>query len=82
MLFFGFGERKVEDFYYFCQRYSTYNNMADDYNIVQENEKRYPRFANFGEMMFLSYANLQMLFVVIKEGKAKYDCKKFQFQNG
>jgi hypothetical protein len=24
--------------------------MAEDYNILQENEKRYPRFNGFGEM--------------------------------
>ena len=30
-------------------------------NVIQENEKRYPRFANFGEYLFWSYANLQML---------------------
>jgi len=42
-------------------------------NIIQENEKRYPRFATFGELLFWSYANLQMLFVAIKEGKPKYD---------
>lgn len=42
-------------------------------NIIQENEKRYPRFATFGELLYWSYANLQMLFVAIKEGKPKYD---------
>lgn len=47
--------------------------MTEDHNIIKENEKRYPRFANFGEMLFWSYANLQMLFVARKEGKAKYD---------
>lgn len=47
--------------------------MTDKNNILQENVKRYPRFANFGELLFWSYANLQMLFVAIKEDKAKYD---------
>ena len=26
--------------------------MAENYNILQENEKRYPRFNGFGEMLF------------------------------
>ena len=47
--------------------------MATDINIVEENKKRYSRFANFGEMLFWSYANLQMLYVAIKGGKPKYD---------
>ena len=47
--------------------------MAEKHNIIKENEKRYSRFLNFGEMLFWSYANLQMLFVARKEGKAKYD---------
>lgn len=42
-------------------------------NVIQENEKRYPRFANFGEMLFWSYANLQMLCAALNMGKAKYD---------
>ena len=42
-------------------------------NVTQENEKRYPRFANFGELLFWSYANLQMLFVALKENRVKYD---------
>jgi len=48
--------------------------MINNNNILQENEKRYPRFANFGELLFWSYANLQMLFVTKKEGKAVCDC--------
>jgi len=47
--------------------------MGKEQSIIKENEKRYPRFANFGELLFWSYANLQMLFVAIKEGKTKYD---------
>ena len=46
--------------------------MADD-NITKKNEERYPRFANFGEMLFWSYANLQMLIAARNMGKAKYD---------
>lgn len=46
--------------------------MADD-NITKKNEERYPRFANFGEMLFWSYANLQMLVAARNMGKAKYD---------
>ena len=42
-------------------------------NVIQENEKRYPRFANFGEYLFWSYANLQMLCAALNMGKAKYD---------
>lgn len=47
--------------------------MTEELNIIKENAKRYPRFQNFGEMLFWSYANLQMLFVARKEGKVKYD---------
>lgn len=47
--------------------------MTEDYDIQNETEKRYSRFANFGELLFWSYANLQMLFVAIKENKTKYD---------
>ena len=39
--------------------------MTEDYNILQENEKRYPRFNGFGEMLFWSHANLQMLCAAI-----------------
>ena len=47
--------------------------MINKNNILQENKKQYSRFANFGELLFWSYANLQMLFVAIKEDKIKYD---------
>lgn len=47
--------------------------MAEDYNVLQENEKRYPRFNGFGEMLFWSYANLQMLCAAISMGKSTYD---------
>ena len=47
--------------------------MTEDHNIIKENEKRYPRFANFGEMLFWSYANLQMMHAAIGMGKEKYD---------
>ena len=57
--------------------------MTDDKNIIEKNEERYPRFANFGEMLFWSYArsalpiclakNLQMLVAARNMGKAKYD---------
>ena len=47
--------------------------MPTDQNIIQENEKRYHRYATFGELLYWSYANLQMLFVAKKEGKLKYD---------
>lgn len=35
--------------------------------------KKYPTFNNFGEYLYYAYANLQMLFVALKEGKPKYD---------
>ena len=47
--------------------------MADDNNIIEKNEERYPRFNGFGEMLFWSYANLQMLVAARNMGKAKYD---------
>lgn len=43
--------------------------MINKNNILQENKKQYSRFANFGELLFWSYANLQMLFVAIKGKK-------------
>lgn len=42
-------------------------------NILHENEKRYPRFNGFGEMLFWSYANLQILVAANNMGKATYD---------
>ena len=42
-------------------------------NILHENETRYPRFNGFGEMLFWSYANLQMLVAANNMGKATYD---------
>ena len=47
--------------------------MTTDQNINKENDKRYPKFANFGEYLFWSYANLQMLCAALNMGKAKYD---------
>lgn len=47
--------------------------MAIDIQIKQKSEKRFPKFANFGEYLFWSYANLQMLCDAINMGKAKYD---------
>lgn len=47
--------------------------MPTDQSIIQENEKRYHRYATFGELLYWSYANLQMLYVAIKEEKPKYD---------
>lgn len=47
--------------------------MINKNNIQQKNKKRYPIFANFGELLFWSYANLQMLFVATKENRTKYD---------
>ncbi|MBP3213759.1 MAG: HNH endonuclease [Bacteroidaceae bacterium] len=47
--------------------------MAADINIVEESEKRYSRFDNFGEMLFWSYANLQMLCAALNMGKMEYD---------
>ena len=47
--------------------------MATDQSIKQEKEKRFPKLANFGEYLFWSYANLQILSAVLNMGKAKYD---------
>jgi len=47
--------------------------MINKNNIQQKNKKQYPIFANFGELLFWSYANLQMLFVATKENRTKYD---------
>jgi len=47
--------------------------ITTDQNINKENDKRYPKFANFGEYLFWSYANLQMLCAALNMGKAKYD---------
>ena len=41
--------------------------------MKQKSEKRFPKFANFGEYLFWSYANLQMLCAALNMGKAKYD---------
>ena len=42
-------------------------------SIIKENEKRNSKFANFGEYLFWSYANLQMLCAALNMGKEKYD---------
>lgn len=42
-------------------------------SIILEKEKHFPKFTNFGEMLFWSYANLQMLVVAKNMGKATYD---------
>lgn len=47
--------------------------MAIDPNIIQENEKRYSKFHNFGEMLYWSYANLQMLCAALRMEKSHYD---------
>ena len=36
-------------------------------------EKRFPKFANFGEYLFWSYDNLQMLCAALNMGKKEYD---------
>ena len=46
--------------------------MAIDIQIKQKSEKRFPKFANFGEYLFWSYANLQMLCATLNMGKTKY----------
>lgn len=35
--------------------------MVTYQSIIQEIKMRYPRFSNFGEMLFYSYTNLQIL---------------------
>ena len=47
--------------------------MENDYNALHVNNDMYSKFRNFGELLYWSYANLQMLFVARKEGKLKYD---------
>ena len=47
--------------------------MTVGQNINQDSGKHYPKFANFGEYLFWSYANLQILSAVLNMGKAKYD---------
>ena len=57
--------------------------MTVGQNINKENGKRHPKFANFGEYLFWSYArsamplcpakNLQMLCAALNMGKTKYD---------
>ena len=47
--------------------------MENDYNALHVNNDVYSKFRNFGELLYWSYANLQMLFVARKEGKLKYD---------
>jgi len=47
--------------------------MATDIQKIQKSEKRFLKFANFGEYLFWSYANLQMLCAALNMGKTKYD---------
>ena len=47
--------------------------MTVGQNINKDSGKRYPKFANFGEYLFWSYANLQMLCAALNMGKTKYD---------
>ena len=41
---------------------------------------KYPKFANFGELLYWSYANLQMLVFALQKGKAKYDTSCFMIR--
>lgn len=47
---------------------------------VQEKKKHYPKFANFGEYLFYSYANLQMLCAALNMGKKEYDRSCFMIR--
>ena len=47
---------------------------------VQEKKKYYPKFANFGEYLFYSYANLQMLCAALNMGKKEYDRSCFMIR--
>lgn len=40
---------------------------------AQNRDKKYPKFANFGEYLYYSYANLQMLCAALNMGKKEYD---------
>ena len=63
--------------------------MTPEPDIIKENEKRYPRFSNFGKLLFYSYArsamplcyakNVQMLCAAINLGKTKYDRSCYMF---
>ena len=39
--------------------------MKRNVNVLRENESRYPKFTDFGELLYCSYANLQMLSVAL-----------------
>ena len=43
-------------------------------------EKRFPKFANFGEYLFYSYANLQMLCAALNMGKKEFDRSCFMIR--
>jgi len=47
--------------------------MTVGQNINKDSGKHYPKFANFGEYLFWSYANLQMLCAALNMGKTKCD---------
>lgn len=47
--------------------------MAEDQGSAQNGDKKYPKFANFGEYLYYSYANLQMLCAALNMGKKEYD---------
>lgn len=47
--------------------------MSADQGNAQNRDKKYPKLANFGEYLFYSYANLQMLCAALNMGKMKYD---------
>lgn len=48
--------------------------MVTYQSIIQEIKMRYPRFSNFGEMLFYSYTNLQILCADYPQ--SNYLCKK------
>lgn len=47
---------------------------------IDTKEKRFPKFANFGEYLFYSYANLQMLCAALNMGKKEYDRSCFMIR--
>ena len=47
--------------------------MAADQGNAHNKDKKYPKFANFGEYLYYSYANLQMLCAALNMGKKEYD---------
>lgn len=55
--------------------------MKRNVNVWRENESRYPKFTDFGELLYYSYTNLQMLCVALDKKKTKYDRSCFMIRS-